>query len=110
MVLEGELMVSRENASGSTTEVDTLEAFGVLTWEWYRFDTPELDFSTSLQVIPNLTDTGRVRSEWDIKFKWEMIEDLFWELSIYNSYDSDPVVAAAEKNDYGISTSVGGDF
>ena len=110
LALEGGLMVSRENVSGSTDDVDTLEAFGVLTWDWFRFDTPELDFSTSIQVIPNLTETGRVRSEWDISFKWEMIEDLFWELSIYDSFDSDPVVLGAEKNDYGISTSLGWDF
>jgi len=103
-------MVSRENVSDSMTDNDTLEAFGTLTWDWFRFATPELDFSTSLQVIPNLTDRGRVRSEWDIKFKWEMIDDLFWELNIYNSYDSDPVVDGAEKNDYGIATSLGWDF
>ena len=39
-----------------------------------------------------------------------MIEDLFWELSFYDSYDSDPVVLGAEKNDYGVNTSLGWDF
>ncbi len=110
VLLEGGLMVSRENVRGSTTDKDTLEAFGIVTWDWFRLDTPELDFSTSLQVIPNLTDTGRVRAEWDIDFKWEMIDDLFWQLNIYNSFDSDPVAEGAERNDYGISTSVGWDF
>ena len=110
VVLEGGLMVSRENVTGSTADEDTIEAFGTLTWDWFRFDTPELDLSTTLQVIPNLTDTGRMRGELDINFKWEMIEDLFWELSIYDSFDSDPVVDGAEKNDYGVSTSLGWGF
>ena len=39
-----------------------------------------------------------------------MIDDLFWELSFYDNYDSDPVVSGAEKNDYGITTSLGYDF
>jgi hypothetical protein len=110
LVLEGGLMLSRENVSGSTSDVETIEAFGTLSWDWFRFDTPELDLSTTIQAIPNLTDTGRMRGELDIELKWEMIEDLFWDLSIYNSFDSDPVVDGAEKNDYGISTSLGWSF
>jgi hypothetical protein len=63
-----------------------------------------------------LSDTGRVRGELDIKLKWEMIEDLFWELSFYDSYDSRPPIPmeiGAEKpvkNDYGIVTSIGYNF
>ena len=81
-----------------------------MNWDWFRYDTPELDLSTSLQIIPNLSDSGRVRSEFDIKLRWEMVEDLFWELSVYDSYDSDPVLDDAEKNDYGIVTSLGWEF
>ncbi len=110
LAMEGGVMVSRENVSGGISDEDTLEAFGTLTWDWFRYDSPELDLSTLLQVIPNLTDTGRVRGEFDINLKWEMIEDLFWELRFYDSYDSDPVVLGAEKNDYGIVTSLGWEF
>jgi len=106
----GGLQVSRENVSGDMPDEDTLEAFGILNWDWFRFDSPELDLSTNLQIIPNLTDTGRVRAEFEIKLKWEMVEDLFWQLSFYDSYDSDPIVVDAEKNDYGIITSLGWDF
>jgi len=34
----------------------------------------------------------------------------FRKLSFYDSYDSDPVVLGAEKNDYGVNTSLGWDF
>jgi hypothetical protein len=108
--LMGGLQVSRENASGNVSEEDSLEAVLTMTWDWFRYDTPELDFSTELQVIPNLTDTGRVRGELDVSLKWEMVEDLFWELSFYDSYDSDPVVQGAEENDYGVVTSLGWEF
>jgi hypothetical protein len=39
-----------------------------------------------------------------------MIEDLFWELEFYDSFDSDPVVQGAEENDYGVVTSLGWEF
>lgn len=108
--LVGGFQVSRENVSVDVSDKDTVEAYAILNWDWFRFDSPELDLSTNLQIIPNLTDTGRVRAEFEIKLKWEMVEDLFWQLSLYDSYDSDPIVVDAEKNDYGIITSLGWDF
>ncbi len=108
--LNGGLQFSRENVSGGGADKDTVEAFATLNWDWFRYDTPELDLSTNLQIIPNLTDTGRIRAEFDIKLKWEIIEDLFWQLSFYDSYDSDPITDGAEKNDYGVNTSLGWEF
>jgi hypothetical protein len=108
--LVGGLQLSRENLNSGIEDEDTVEGFFTLAWDWFRYDTPELDFSTQLQVIPNLTDTGRVRAEFDVSMKWELIPDLFWELGFYDSYDSDPVVPGAEKNDYGITTSLGYGF
>ena len=108
--LEGGLLFSRENVAGGLPSEGTWEAYGTLQWNWFRYDTPELDLVTELQVIPNLTESGRVRGEFDIALRWEFVEDFFWELSFYDSYDSDPVVAGAEKNDYGVNTSLGWDF
>lgn len=110
LAIQGGLQLSRENTSGGGSSEDTVEAFGSLKWDWFRYDSPELDLSTELKLIPNLTESGRVRGEFDISLKWEMIEDLFWQLSFYDSYDSDPVVLGAEKNDYGVNTSLGYDF
>ena len=108
--LTGGLQLSRENVAGDLEDEDTVEAFATLAWDWFRYDTPELDFSTNLQIIPNMTDTGRVRAELDVSMKWEMIEDLFWKLEFYDSFDSDPVVQGAEENDYGVITSLGWEF
>ena len=60
--------------------------------------------------VPNLSDTGRVRGELDVSLKWEMIADLFWQLSSYHSYDNRPPTVGAEKSDYGVVTSLGYDF
>ena len=91
---------------------DYLEASVSLTWDWFRYDTPELDLKTILQIYPNLTDTGQYRGEFEIELKWEIIEDLFWSLSISDSYDSkvDESAGEGEKNDYSIITSVGWNF
>ncbi len=108
--LVGGIQISREDLDQGTSNEDTLEAFGSLTWDWFRYDSPELDLSTNVEIYPNLTDTGRVRAELDIAFRWELVTDLFWQLSLYNSFDSRPAVTGAERNDYGVTTSLGLSF
>ncbi len=116
LLLESGLMVSHENLAPGENPLDeedandSLEAFVSMDWDWYRYDSPELDLSSALEVIPSLTESGRVRAEFEIAFKWEIIHDLFWQISLYNSYDNRPVAEGAEKNDYGVVTSIGYDF
>jgi len=118
--LIGGLFLSREDTVVSDITLqneehlieDYLEASVNLTWDWFRYDTPELDLKTTLQIYPNLTDTGQYRGEFEIELRWEIIDDLFWSLSISDSYDSkvDETAGEGEKNDYSIITSVGWDF
>jgi len=118
--LTGGLYVSREDTVISDPDIspqseehiieDYLEASVSLTWDWFRYDTPELDLMTTLQIFPNLTDSGEYRGEFEIELKWEIIEDFFWSLSIMDSYDSKVDELKGEKNDYSIITAVGWDF
>ena len=79
-------------------------------YQLFRFDEPEVDIFTKLKIIPSLTDIGRVRVEYDLKLRWELVKDLFWEVKFYDSFDSDPRSDSAEKNDYGIVTGVAWDL
>ena len=118
LILEGGLMGTREELAGDPDAIppivpsneETIESFATVKWDWYRYDAPELDLSTSLQVITNLSDTGRVRGELDVSLKWEMIEDLFWQLSYYHSYDNRSPTSGLAESDYGIVTSLGYSF
>ena len=105
-ILKGGLKATRENNVNQPEDVDSLESYGTVIWEWYRYDTPELDWSTSLDLIPSLTESGRVRGEYDATLKWEIIEDFFWQLEYYFSYDNKPQTEDAASNDYGVTTSL----
>jgi hypothetical protein len=106
LMLTGGLKATRENNISEPDDVNSLESYGMVSWEWFRFDSPELDWSTSLEVIPSLTESGRVRGEFDATLMWELFSDLFWKLEIYDSFDNQPQSGTAEKNDYGVTTSV----
>jgi len=103
-ILQGGLKVTNENLIAEPEDKVSLESYADITWEWYRYDTPELDWSTNLEIIPSLTEWGRVRAEFDAKLIWEIVGDLFWQFEVYNSFDSES--EGVSDNDYGIITSV----
>jgi hypothetical protein len=110
VVLEGGLKVTNENLVNEPEDVLSLESYGQMAWDWYRFDTPELDLSTSVEIIPSITEWGRIRSEIDVALKWEIVNDLKWQIEVYDSFDNRPQTEGASNNDYGIITSLAYDF
>ncbi|MCM2312321.1 MAG: DUF481 domain-containing protein [Steroidobacteraceae bacterium] len=103
------LAYSHENYTGGET-FDSVEA--VLTTEFsiFHYDFPETDIGGTLSLLPSLTKSGRYRSELDLRAKYEFVDDLYFELKLYGSYDSQPPSEGTEKSDYGLVTSLGYSF
>lgn len=101
--------VSQEGFAGGEEQTSGELLLGGFV-DWYQFRSPELDLSSSLIVYPSLSDTGRWRSRFDITLRWEIYDDLFWSLSLYDDYDSDGVdteESVGSSNDFGVSTGLG---
>ena len=107
--LEAGLQVSRENLVAETEDTDSLEATFTVKWDWFIFQDPELDWSTIVQLVPSLTESGRVRGELDTSLQWEIMNDLKWGFSLYGSLDNQPS-ETGETSDYGINTTVTYEF
>ncbi|MBL8201577.1 MAG: DUF481 domain-containing protein [Chromatiales bacterium] len=105
----GGLAVVNEQLAGDEDAQTSLEGFFNTDYEFFTYDTPKTTLTTSLTVFPSLTESGRVRGSLDFALRRELIEDLFVEISVYDSYDSEPP-EEGEKNDYGIVTSLGYTF
>jgi Protein of unknown function, DUF481 len=103
------IAVSRENSTGGGT-LDSLEAVLSTNFSIFRYDFPETDIGGTLSVLPSLTESGRYRAEADLRAKYEFIDDLYFELKVYGSYDSQPPLADSEQSDYGLTTSLGYSF
>jgi len=104
------LALSEERFSGADGNGGVQGVFGG-TVDWFEFSSPELDLASSLVMFPSFTDWGRVRAKMDVSLRWEIIDDLYWQLSFYDDYDSEPLDENDEPsgslNDYGITTSLG---
>ncbi len=101
----------RQSSDDPDTEGESsqknLEGMLGIGYSRFIFDDPEVNLTATWLVYPSITESGRTRSQFDINLRWEMIKDLFWDLSYYNTYDSDPPSGAESSSDYGIITSIG---
>lgn len=86
--------------------VTSLEAAGMLTYEYYKYDTPERIFKVNMVIFPGITDFGRWRTTFNADLRIEIIKDFSWRLDFYATYDSDPLSLEGSSNDYGITSSL----
>lgn len=107
--LGGGLGYVREDLDDGT-KFNSTELILSFAYDAFRFDDPELDLSAQFVVFPSLTVSGRVRTEAEVSLRYELIDDLFAELSWSESYDNKPQSAGAAKSDYAITTSIGYTF
>ena len=97
---------------GVTLEDDSQQSIeGALgaTWRIFRFGDPDVSLASSAFLYPSLTESGRHRGNLDVSLRREIISDLFFDISFYESYDSDPP-SGGQTTDYGFVTSLGYKF
>ena len=104
------LSLNREWTNDYTSSLYNLE--GILGGQYYYFiyDHPQVSLDNYLNLYPGISDWGRWRIELNIQLKWEIIKDLYWSLSFYDSYDNRPASGGGAKNDFGVVLSLGYKF
>jgi hypothetical protein len=102
----GGLVRSLEDETGSSeTRTDT-EALVAMDLEWFHYDEPELDVSTTVTLYRRLSGSKEPRGNVDVNFRWEILKDLFWGFSLYYTYDGQSG-NTQESADYGAFLSLG---
>ena len=55
-------------------------------FHWFTYGDLENDLETSLLVYPSLTESGRVRIDFDVSYRQDLFGDLYFRLSFYNQF------------------------
>jgi putative salt-induced outer membrane protein YdiY len=103
------LAYSHEKYTGDNV-LDSVEAVLVTEFSVFRYDFPATDIGGKLMLLPSLTESGRYRAEADLRAKYEFVDNLYFQLEVYGSYDSKPPGLGAVSSDYGLTTSLGYSF
>jgi hypothetical protein len=57
-------------------------------------------------IFPSITDFGRWRADFTTDFKFEIVNDFFWQFDFYANFDSDPISSEGASSDYGVTSSL----
>ncbi|HKR22961.1 MAG TPA: hypothetical protein VJS17_10215, partial [Pyrinomonadaceae bacterium] len=77
--------------------------------DFATFKFSKTDIRSRFSLFPSITTPGRIRMQATSDLRIKVVKDLWWGFHVYESFDSNPPVSA-NKNDLGISTSVGWKF
>ncbi|MCL7965821.1 MAG: DUF481 domain-containing protein [marine benthic group bacterium] len=102
------LLLNRERYTGLDTSSSAEGLLGTY-FNFFTFGDWENDIASSLLVYPSLTESGRVRIDFDISYRQDLFSDFYFRLSFYDQYDSRPPEGAS-KNDFGTTIAVGWDW
>ena len=99
------LNVTRESFIGE--DESTANAEGRLQVRYlHRSIVPESNSTFTTNVFPLLEDPSVYRTETDLIFRREFIDDLYFDVTLSPSYNSEPPTGA-QKVDYTVTTSIG---
>jgi putative salt-induced outer membrane protein YdiY len=101
---------SKEEATGDTDGKNSLEGALYVEYQVFKLETPKLDIAATAGAFPSLTVSGRMRTNVDIRFRWELIADFNWEVTTFWSSDNKPLNGEAGTSDFGVITGVGYSF
>jgi len=95
------LMGNREISLGDAQF--NLEGLIASEYSVFIFESPEVSFNLTADLIPSFTTLGRVRTNIDSNLKWEIFSDFYLKWTFYYNYDSQPLSEDAEKNDWAVT-------
>ena len=86
-----------------------MEALVGGAYQFFLFTPRTTDVDLWLNVLPSLSDWGRVRLTFGSSIKWEIVNDFYWSINANANYDSRPP-EDTEKTDWNFWTSLGYKF
>ena len=99
-----------EKGLDSATVTSSVEAAFAVSFKKLKYDSPKVDLYTQFTIFPSLTESERVRIQYDLQTKFEIIADFYVGVDYYLSYDNKPRTEDASELDYGIIASIGYNF
>lgn len=100
------LAVNREvPVDGEATT--NFEAVLALNYANFAYDFPNTDIQLGATAFLGLSQWGRFRLEASGKVSREVVKDVYLGVKGYESYDSEPATQGAERNDWGLTLTLG---
>jgi hypothetical protein len=104
------LAYANENYADDESATNTIQMPIYGDFSFFLFDSPKTDISSTLSVMPILSDLGRWRIDFTARLSYELISDFTIGFRFFDNFDSRPPSVDAKTNDYGLTFSIGYTF
>jgi hypothetical protein len=101
------LVGTREQYVDESASYLSAEFLAAADFSAFRLDSPELDLILDLRTFTSLTESERVRANFDARIRYEVFSDFYLALTLKSSYDTNPPSDTALKTSYTSGLSVG---
>ncbi len=91
------------------TRQESIEGLIRSSFDLFQLNIPITRLTANVSIFPGITESDRIRVNTNITLRNELVRDFYWDLTFYSTYDNQPV-SGAEKEDFGIVTSLGATF
>ena len=102
-----QVLEERTNSGVNTESAELVLRVGYGKW---HFDSPQLDLRWRASIYPSLTESQRLRADTSATLRWEIVGDLFWDISTWGTYDNSVSDEADSGFDWGLTTGLGWSF
>ena len=106
----GGMVVNKEWSVDTALARVNVDGWLGLQYRLFLFSKPEMDITSNAITYPSFNVANRWRFNYDIKFKFKIITDMFLSFSFYYNYDSKPPSASSNNVDYSFTSSFGYSF
>ncbi len=97
----GFLLNEEYSTEANTSGTTNIELVGSMEFRKFKYNHPELDIYAGMQLFASMNELGRLRGEFDVNARVEVIDDFYIKFTIYYSFDSRPADLEASQNDWG---------
>jgi len=102
--------VNQEVAVESEKSSTLVEVPVIITYTFYQFQKPNIQFSLSEKAYFGVTQSGRIRNDATLDISWEVISDFTIGANLYSNFDNQASETTTSNFDYGIVLNVGYKF
>lgn len=101
------MVVNQEKSYEGTHSNLTMEIPAILTFDFFKFQKPEISVAADSYFYFSLTEAGRIRQDGELRFDWKVITDFTVNLKFYYNYDNKPLSGQGSSFDYGTVFGIG---
>jgi hypothetical protein len=99
-----------EQAEDQSNNTANTEGQLSLSYEVYKFSTPEIHITTRVDLYPSFNQSERYRVDYNLDVNLEVFYNFFVGGKFYYNFDSKPASVEAANTDFGFSTTLGYSF